>query len=173
MPRRTFRSSFRGASQRRGMEWFGASTATSIAIAANTVSTQWIILPSTARLYTNPTVVRTRGQARLTTTSQAFPRVGAMGIIAWDWPNDLVPVAPNQPDPWANPELDWMWHHYFFNGSIVLSTSVLDLTKEGSIDSKAMRKLGANQGVLFCCRNATTASDATELQWGVRCLIKE
>ena len=166
--------SFRPRStQRRGMEWWGGQTSTYVAVADNTIRNDWIILPSTARTYTNPTVVRTRGQMRVSITSQAISRQGAVGIIAWDWPNDLTPLAPSQPDPWANPELDWMWHSFFFAPSTVATTEFFYLKGADSIDSKAMRKLGANQGVLMCLRNASTGADALSFQWGVRCLIKE
>jgi hypothetical protein len=74
----------------------------------------------------------------------------------------------------TDPDLDWIWHTYFH---VAPSTtdSIFGWTDGGpgvAVDSRAMRKLGADSGVLFTTRISTAVGGAN-IGFGFRCLIKE
>jgi len=170
---------FRARGPRRGMEWVSAATVGTITLTAGSFSTNWIVLPSTARAYVNPTLVRTRGQVHLHTDDIAGEYYGAFGLIAWADRDDTVPDSNNVPRPYQDPDLDWIYHSYFHASSTLLTEVpvwAFGWTDGGpgqSVDSRAMRKLGADDGVLFVMENGSASSGSVETGYGFRCLIKE
>ena len=174
------RSRFRGSARgpRRGVEWisggFSGAGALFTSLAAATNVAGYIVAPSVARLYTNSTLVRTRGLlvVRPAVVSGVTSNIlGAAGIIAWADRDDAAPAAAEAPRPWTDPDLDWIWHGYLILGGGTLNAeSYSDVRLE--IDSKAMRKLGADEGVLLCLQNNSTVQPF-DYAAGVRCLIKE
>ncbi len=174
MPRLRTRGSsrFRSTSPIRGTEWVSAATGgiqTFPGVSA--VSANYIVLPSVARQYTNPTLVRTRGQLVLNSLGSAGVSAdcyGAAALIAWSDRDDTIPATP--PRPVGDPDLDWLWHNYFYmTGGQTLASGYQQ--RDIMIDSKAMRKLGADQGVLLCIQVLSTTSAVGG--FGIRCLIKE
>ncbi len=174
MPRRSMRGSsrFRSTSPIRGTEWVSAATGGIVTFTGVSATlAEWIVLPSRVRLYTNPTLVRSRGSffiESLGSAGVASDLVGATGLIAWHDRDDVVPAEP--PRPASDPDLDWIWHSYFhLSGGVTTANGkpFRDLT----IDSKAMRKLGADAGILYCTQVMSSVSGAGG--FGIRCLIKE
>jgi len=182
MPR--MRSSFRGRSRapRRGVEWIGAARsgagALFVTVPVTGFDTWYAVLPSQARSYVNPTLVRTRGQAVFSPGLAAGIQsniVGAVGIIAWSDADDLLPSAAELPDPYNDPDLDWIWHSYLHvpGGGVAGENDLTFSDGVGNpIDSRAMRKLGADQGVMVVVRNESTVQSFS-YALGLRCLIKE
>ncbi len=174
MPRRPTRGSsrFKSSSPIRGTEWVSAATGGIVTFTGVSSSVaNYIVLPSQARLYTNPTLVRSRGNFRLNSLGSAgvsADLVGGAGLIAWSDRDDTVPAEP--PRPVGDPDLDWIWHTYFhLTGGQTLASGYH--FGDWVIDSKAMRKLGADDGVLFVVQVLSATSGAGG--FGVRCLIKE
>ena len=151
-----------------------AETAAIQGISASGITAQWIVLPSVVRTYTDPTLMRTRGQVIANTGTSAGVVRGAFGIIAWDDIDDTVPTATNVPSPYSNPDLDWIWWSFFATANALLPLQYqASLGASGSdIDSKAMRRLGNRRGVLFV-GELTAGSSSIGFEFGIRCLLKE
>jgi len=153
------------------MEWLGASQTVFGTLGPGVTSAAYIILPSQAAAFTDATLVRTRG---LVVAGGEFgasitaDMVGAVGITTWDDNDDTVPAAADRPDPFQDTDHDWLWHAYLYErgqqGTIA--------GKHVEIDSRAMRRLGNNKGVLICFRNASAIDDMV-FAFGARCLLKE
>jgi len=176
-----FRSRLRGAPRggpKRGMEWISAGSATFSTVAPTVLTAVWIVLPTQARTFTNPTLVRTRGQmivAPIAIAGVDSDMFGAVGVIAWSSRADAI-IAGSPPNPYLDPDLDWVWHSYFFGAGGTAAPendhNWMESKSGTAIDSRAMRKLGADDGVMACCYNAAGVGGVS---WalGVRCLIKE
>ena len=155
------------------MDWIGASTTTSLVIPANDTQANYIVLPSEVRdQFTDPTLVRTRGQLILSAGAAGITS-GACGIIDWTDNNDTPPAAGEAPSPLIA-TFDWIWHTYFFTtGATQLASFYNDGGSGQSIDSKAMRRLGGRKGILFVISLLTGAITSVSYQFGVRCLLKD
>ena len=169
---RRFRTNqIRPRAARRGMEWVSAATnATRTITSGGGTSADYLVLPSRVRLYTAPTLVRTRCQMQFSTGTGVL--FGAIGVIAWGDRDDIPPT--DSPRPYTDPDLDWVYHQYFFNisGGTVIGGAG-DFGPGVPMDSRAMRKLGADEGILFVVETSTTSLASFQYAFGGRCLIKE
>jgi hypothetical protein len=157
------------------MEWRSASRQASVVVLAGALTSAYIVLPSQARLFTDPTLVRTRGQLHIIPAINVSV-AGAAGIIAWKDPDDVPPTGVEGPRPYNDPDLDWIWHSYIFglpNNGTGGSDPGVNFFAADAIDSRAMRKLGADEGVLFVVENGVSSSGSMTVLFGARCLIKE
>jgi len=158
------------------MEWVSASTTSGVLVAPSGVASQYIVLPSVTRSYTDPTLVRTRGQV-LWADNGVGNLSAAAGIISWDDINDTPPAAGEVPGPFNQPDQDWLWHCYFYNTAVGTAANPFSpghrLMGADSIDSRAMRRLGSGKGVLFVVENASASINSVRCHFGVRCLLKE
>jgi len=175
MPRsRTF-SRGRSRPQRR-MEWTGASVDGVGVLAPGVTGAAYLLLPSQTAAYTDATLVRLRGAVYVWNSSVAGVLNdfnGAIGVIPWDDIDDTVPTVAERPDPWNNPDLDWVWHSYLYGigGGTVADQGTMGRTQRIEVDSRAMRRLGENKGLIVCVRN--DGPQDFIYAWGMRCLLKE
>jgi len=162
------------------MEWigafFGGADGLFSTLGPNAFQANYIVLPSQARSYVNPTVVRTRGQVAVTGENAAgvISNVqGAFGVIPWSDRDDVPPAGGEVPLPFSDPALDWVYHSYLVApaGSLTGGYYPLQFYGASAVDSKAMRKLGADQGLLFVIENGSL--DDMIYQAGFRALVKE
>jgi len=155
------------------MDWIGASTTGTQTLATNDTVAQYIVLPSEIRdQFTDPTLVRTRGQFVCSGITGGFS--AAVGIIDWLDNNDTPPAAAEAPSPLIA-TFDWIWHSYIFTTTAggVLSGNWTDGGTGRSIDSKAMRRLGGRKGILIVVSNLSGSAGSLQFQWGIRCLLKD
>ena len=155
------------------MEWLGAATDTFAAVASEERTGSYILLPSQVAAFTDVTLIRCRGHITLrgeNTLGIIGDAAGAAGIIRWNDREDTAPIASELPDPFVDTDHDWVWHTFFYKVGGYNLGSGMDLQIE--IDSKAMRRLGNDTGLLMVIRNAVTGDELT-YGWGVRCLLKE
>jgi len=155
------------------MDWVGGALDGFVTLASDDLVAQYIVLPSQVASFTDATLVRTRGifyahPAIVSTVSVDYH--GAAGIIPWDDINDTVPAAGERPDPFTDTNADWLWHTFFYGVGGTGTAAKRDETRV-YIDSKAMRRMGANKGVLMLVRNAS--ANAMLAAFAARCLFKE
>jgi len=118
------------------------------------------------------TIVRNRGQFSIKPVSAAadVSVVGALGvgIISAE---ALAAGAASIPGPFSQAEWDgWMvWQPFQFTFEFVTGAGILITSTEAVIDSKAMRKVGANEVAVFM---AESQSAAFEISVVLRTLIK-
>lgn len=167
--RRRFKTTTR---KLRPVEWAGARLDTPISVAPETI--QRVILTGTIsppvdliEEYTQPTLMRTRGQYMATRTT-AGDVIGACGIIAQV--PDQTTLIPADIDPATNPELEWLWWHPI----ILTDNAGNDASYERfEIDSKAMRKLYNGEHLYLYISNPTLGNATFQFQFALRYLIKE
>jgi len=167
---------FRSGRKARRLEWTGAAVDGFGVLTAGSVGRGYVLLPSQTVAYTDPTLVRIRGEVTVFHQTVAGVLVdghGAAGIIRWSDPDDTVPAIADSPNPFDRPDLDWIWHTYFhFLGGGTLASSGDRHGIRIEIDSRAMRRLGQADGLMFCITNAHAANDIL-YSWGARVLLKE
>jgi len=161
----------RSRSSRRRSEWGAAQyAATNLSdVPAGTVffDADWIKVPSGA--VNNSTTGLDKEDEDWTLTrllpsfgmnvvigSAGFQNFGfAVGIMVWEQTNDASPpvVGPSAvPFPTANGDADWIWTDYgWVAGSFTGATSQFAQPNSSDIlnQSRAMRKLSANQGLIY------------------------
>jgi len=167
------RSGMRPRAQRR-MDWVGAARDGFVEVAAETSSQSYLVLPTQVATFTDATLVRTRGIFVVQSVALLGLQVGfhgAAGITVWDDVNDTVPAAGQAPDPFIDPNHDWLWHSYFGRTGGSSASGTHPILWEAVVDSKAMRRMGSTKGVLAIVRNAH--SEALNCFFAARCLFKE
>ncbi len=120
------------------------------------------------------TVLRCRGNLTIIATQDAAAddEVVAFGIIAV---SDAAAAAGGVsiPGPILNPEASWLWHQYvpLAAGS---SASPLDdaigTNRLVEIDTKSMRRLGANESLILVGERDSTAFASVQVNGGLRVL---
>jgi len=155
------------------MDW-GAGVGEGLtSVAPGTVNGFYIALPQELRdFYTDPTIVRVRGQVTVRTLTNSAV-VGAFGIIAWSDVNDIPDEMPNP--ALADPYADWLYHSYFFNGGGPEFSESLHWSDgfATAVDTKAMRKMGNDRGLLFVIENSVFSVASIQYNAGFRYLLKE
>ncbi len=156
----------------RPVEWAGSLLDTSISVSPGTI--QRVILTGTfspavsfIEEYTQPTLMRTRGQFLATRTSEGTA-IGAVGIIAQI--PDQTTLLPADIDPAENPELEWLWWHPVLVSDNTGNDSSYQRT---DIDSKAMRKLYNGEQLYLYVSNPELTSATFDFDFALRYLIKE
>jgi len=76
------------------------------------------------------------------------PWIASAGLIAWDGTSDDTLDIGVLPSPYWDKDFDWVWH---MSGPYTQQNQIAQNggTSDGSITSKAMRKLSAGTGLLF------------------------
>ena len=140
--------------RKRTSDWVGSADQGAIAVAGNTS----VIIQSNA-LLGNTTVVRTRGQisAFSSTRSADTEVVGAFGIcIVTD--EAFAAGAASIPGPWTNSGSDrwFVWEPIGYLFEVTTDVGRLVFPSR-EFDSKAMRKVGANETVVVMYESQASA----------------
>ena len=153
MPNRS-RSVFRAGAPKRQVEWSGVADQGFISIGAGAS-----VIISSLSFAEKSTIVRNRGILSVKSSQSAADAnlVGAMGVGIVS-AEALAAGAASIPGPFSQAEWDgWMvWQPIAFAFEFLDATGVLINTREFMIDSKAMRKVGANEAAvtMFESQNA-------------------
>ncbi len=165
-----------GGRPRRPMDWIkGEIDSTQVGNPSTALpDCKWLCDPEELRHeFTDPTLMHTKvsGMAINLTAPVDNTAVFALGLIAWNFATDaagnaLTPTqCPRMLDIECQDE-DWIWTWYAplaYPAGIVITTI-------GQSDSKAMRRLGNDKGLLLVAQSIALNF---EYHAHVRCLIKE
>ena len=152
-----FRPRVRGVGSKRHGQWAGSTPQTAFtALAASSVVLTQIFTPFDG----GETVVRTRGLFgwQTDTINATEDQMGAVGIgIVSEQAASLGVTAVPHPDfdaGWGG----WLWHSYFASSfkQATAASFIGDSFNRIVIDSKAMRKVGDNERLVFVCQNSST-----------------
>ncbi len=141
-------------------------------VPAGTAVCDWLILPSLLHENTtDPTLMATRVAAQMNIQVQADnTSIAAIGIIAWNHVDDIVPV--DCPGPLSNCDFDWIW---WYAVPATAAVSPGHLWGNGGADttilSKARRRLGNDSSLLVVVEALGTGS--WDFHMHARLLVKE
>jgi len=148
MARRTFT---RSRVAKRKTIWIGTANQADVALSSGGTVIVSSFAPDALGAL-KPTVVRTRGQflvfPTVETTSLTFNGAYGLGVFSDD---ALAAGAASMPGPWDQDDwTGWLVHGYF-SGRLRVGTTDVDYPVPGSvsIDSKAMRKVGPNESLVW------------------------
>jgi len=137
------------ASKRRLTTWIGSADQNFVAVAGNTKIIHQSFTPSTAvPSMIRPTVIRVRGE--LAHNPQAFSAdldyAGAVGFAIVSTDAFAAGVA-SIPGPVSDPGWDgwFLWTGFSYHLEFSDATGVSPMSKYQTLDSKAMRKITANE----------------------------
>ncbi len=167
MPRYARRTS----SRPRRMDWGSAEVVATISAFNN--DRGWYLDPETQRSsFVDPTVIRHLFSTVIHQNTNNFGAAGlvAVGLIAWDGIDATLPTP--SPRPISDGNLDWIMRHVqgvppFQQAGALYTFPNCDMLYQ----SKAMRKLGNDKGLLVCWE--VTAGASFTFVSDIRFLLKE
>jgi len=153
---RSRRRSFRGGTTRpkRDVTWGFYNNSQRLETATDFVIADWIAFPAivgptvAGTLPVDSTLIRMIVQAMFSGPIPDVDVGGAwMGLISWQWPSDTIPDAVPLPQ---FGDFDWMWRWPIPRVGLGGGTALGSITSENTfINSRAMRKMGSDRGLLF------------------------
>lgn len=192
MPRRRFsRRVTRGPKRKYEWEWGGMFAIWPLGFSE--VLATWVRVPasqvdnanSSGIPYVIPddsTLVRTRSLFTFASDNGGaqviYPWIASAGLIAWDGTSDDPDELGVLPNPYWDQELDWIWRL----DSPQTAINLVGSNNGSDVDayqSRAMRKLSAGTGLLWCFTIADPAEQYTEtfldinLSMNTRMLFKQ
>ena len=154
MARRTFQPRTRG--KKSETDWFGSAQQTALtAVPASSALLSQVFIP----FVTGETVIRIRGLVAIGSDQGAVTEVqlGAYGIAVVSEQAATVGITavphPDSDSGWDG----WMWHSYFadqFRVATAVGLEARQLTSQIVVDSKAMRKVGGDNRLVFVVENS-------------------
>ena len=150
-------------SERRLFQWAEIDLRTEVESLAITTSLGNVSggLASTERL----TWARMRGNAlvRMVAAAASDSMIVGLGIVQVD--NEAFAAgAASVPSPTDDLDASWIWHQLFVFGPAVDTTALTDegiQVQRAEIDTKAMRKMGTNETLIFVWDGIRTAGSPT------------
>ncbi len=173
MPRGRHAPVSRGRGPKRQVTWVGPADQAYITVASTTKVIIAFFRPEiTVPSIDKATIVRTRGQVSITFDSFAADKsiVGAYGagIVSFD---AFTAGVASVPGPFS--DADWggwyLWRSFTKNFEFFDATGSLLGSSEQEVDSKAMRKIGTSEVMVFV---AESQSGAFNISMPLRTLIK-
>ena len=161
------------SSRRRKVTWLGPADQGHVAVAAGAATIIASFTPSTnTPSFAEPTVVRTRGEVAVIPASAAADVniVGAYGLAVVLTAAFTAGVA-SIPTPWNEPSWDGWFVWRSFNASLqfIDGTGAFMWGIRQEVDSKAMRKVTADETIVFV---AESQAAAFEISMPLRILLK-
>ena len=164
---------FATATRKRRMSWDGASVNLSNLI-VGTAQFSTILTETILENFPTPTLVRSRGRMNVVADNSSTPNAFGfvtMGLIVV---TATAATAGAVPNPTTNTGNDWLWWDSAFVGSSASDVIGEEITVDRiSVDSKAMRKIGLNQVLVFVADLSTCEGTLVCNVCGTfRCLLK-
>ncbi len=144
---------------RKNKDWGGAAFGG--ALGGTNVASIWALSPLELRKdYTDPTVLREQMifSFRTNVAIGAGGAWVAAGAIAWDGDPDISAVPADGPDPFSDPEADWLIRTVYSIPANTAAGFLLTNSLDWGSSSSAMRKLGNTRGLLVAVETSPLAA---------------
>jgi len=162
---------FRGGARRMQKTWTGITFNETAVGTTQAIMGAISIAASTAQ-----TVLRMRGVVLIKGTPDALADDDTVGLGIGIFSTDAVAVGGvSLPEPLGDANTDWLWHQYvpLLAGQAALLGQDIGSIVRVEIDSKAMRRMKANQSLVLMAIRSPGNYAACVLNGGLRVLLGE